>query len=389
MMRVRTERYWSVLLLLAACWLTADRQAAAGVVFRDDFNSPELESGWTIIREDPNAYSLTDRPGFLRIRTQEGAVGENSTVKNLFLRPVTGDFIIETRLEFDPREPRQFAGLLIHASDAQGVALGLAFAAGERGTFRGVAMISTTGADQPPEQSGAFYDENNQAAPNIVYLRMLRSGNQVATAFSPDGITYTELGSMINPLPVTVNVGMAAGNGDAEACGQFCDIPKPADFNFFQISSLDGTDPTPGNGGDNEEPPPPPPPTVFQTLAIQGPGSVIGGNASTYKAIATFSDASSADVTGQVQWLVAPSGLATISAGELSTFEVQSPQQVTVVASYTPPGGDAFNAAQLVQITTVPSGSPPFFGLCGSGWGLAAVMCSFFWIGYWCGPVRR
>ncbi|MFQ5491950.1 MAG: hypothetical protein ACE5GE_14630, partial [Phycisphaerae bacterium] len=88
---------WAVL-----CGGGAAVSAAAEVAFRDDFDDAQLEAGWTFVREQADDHSLTERPGFFRVQTRRGILGEQATVENLLLRPVTGDFILETRVEFAP-----------------------------------------------------------------------------------------------------------------------------------------------------------------------------------------------------------------------------------------------------------------------------------------------
>ncbi len=112
------------------------------VIFRDDFNAPTLDSGWSFVRENPATHSLTDRPGYFRINTERGALEEGGFANNLLVRDLTTDFVLETRMEFNPRAAREFGGIIVYADDANAVALGLTFVSGERGEFRGVACTS-------------------------------------------------------------------------------------------------------------------------------------------------------------------------------------------------------------------------------------------------------
>ena len=42
------------------------------IPFVDNFDSPILDSCWSWVREDTSRWSLTEQPGWMRIRTQDG-----------------------------------------------------------------------------------------------------------------------------------------------------------------------------------------------------------------------------------------------------------------------------------------------------------------------------
>ena len=47
----------------------AASSAVSSVTWTDDFDAASLDSSWSWIRNDPTHWSLTERPGFLRITT--------------------------------------------------------------------------------------------------------------------------------------------------------------------------------------------------------------------------------------------------------------------------------------------------------------------------------
>jgi len=332
---------------LAIGVLCAPGAWGAEVSFRDDFETPTLAEGWTFVREDAATHSLTARPGFFRIHTQRGDLAEKGNVKNLLLRGVSGDFLLQTRLEFNPRAAQQSAGLLVYRDDGNGVALGLTFVGGERGTFRGVALVSVVDNVGDPSRPAAFYDEATAVNPNVVHLRLLRSGNQFVAGYSPDGRTFTDLGTLTSDLPDAIRVGLAAGNGDYEECGSDCDIAIPADFDSFQISTLGDGPGVPGDDG-----------VTLESVTIDGPDEVRGGSTAGFTAIASFSDGSVSDVTEEAEWMVAPPSLGDVDAGVFTAADVDSMQQATVVATYThlTSGGTAnASGAALIRITSAPT----------------------------------
>jgi len=349
----------SVLTAVLASLSLAESVRANEIVFRDDFDASTLGSGWSIINESPANHSLTERSGFYQVDTQRGTLGENSLVKNILLRDMTGNFILDTKIEFNPRAASQFAGVTVYLDDLHTVALGLAYASGERGEFRGVVLLNVDGTTfSDSQRPGAFYNEDTVAQPNVVYLRLLRFGDQLVGALSPDGLTYTEVGSVTNALPDAVSVGVVAANGDFSGCGTACDVSIPADFDFFQITALDEL---PDDGATDG-------PSGIASLQVNGPAAVTGGSSADFAAIATDADAVETDVTIAAEWLVAPPEAGAVAAGRFEAAEVTEVVQATLVATYTPDPNlpeESFTAAKVVRI------SPPRTGLrlCGSGIG--------------------
>ena len=108
-MKIRVAFSFLVLAVaLSVLGLTAvaEPSAPAGG-WTDDFDSPTLDSRWFWVNEDPSHWSLTERPGFMRITAQEGG-------ENLLLQAAPADdYVIETRLLFEPTQNIQRAGLFI------------------------------------------------------------------------------------------------------------------------------------------------------------------------------------------------------------------------------------------------------------------------------------
>ncbi len=363
---------WAALAALLMVGLTP--ASGLEVEFRDDFDSPSLSAGWTVIHEDPADYSLADRAGVLRIDTRRGTFGADSEVQNLVVRPVSGNFVIEAKVEFDPSTGQQFAGILVYADDGNAVAIGLAYASGVLGEFRGIAILSVGDEINPDAQPPvAFYNESTAANPNVVYLRLLRSGDRFVGAYSPTGTTYTDIGTVTNPLPDAVQVGVGAANGDEPGCGSACDISVTADFDYFTLARYDGAVPDD-----------PAVEKVLEVVTITGPGQVRGGLSGNYTATARFSDDSTADVTADTVWMVAPDGYAAIADGVLAANATESDVQVTVVGTYTQltsSGTVTQSGAAVVRIT------PGSGGLCGAGVGLATPLAGLGLFGL--GLVRR
>jgi xylan 1,4-beta-xylosidase len=98
---------------------------------RDDFDAPVLGPDWQFVRNpDAAAWSLSDRPGFYRIRT--GPYGLDSiAAKNTLLRRETAfRYAAELRLEFAPEADGPEAGLACYYGTRNYLSCGLVRAAG-------------------------------------------------------------------------------------------------------------------------------------------------------------------------------------------------------------------------------------------------------------------
>lgn len=329
-------------LVLASICISLARADTVSL-FRDDFTN-QLKPGWTILNEDSSHYSISSQ-GTYHVQTQRGGLGSGKTANNLLLRPLAGNFILETKLQINPTTAQQWGALLVYVDGVVGVVTGLVFVTGTSSTFRGVVALSSTGDPNTANRGGTFYDTSVTPTPDLIWLRMLRNGQQFAMAFSIDGVNYIELKTFENSLiPTTIYVGVGAANGDFEACGSACDTASiPADFDFFEIKDYDGTTqldpnvapPVPGtsdggNGGGNSTP------ASVTSIAIDGPDRVAPGGTGSYSITATFSDGTTGD-PGSITWSVVPPDRATISNGQLA-LSTGDPTSVTIIAKYTSGG---------------------------------------------------
>ncbi|UCC31561.1 MAG: hypothetical protein JSU86_04635 [Phycisphaerales bacterium] len=197
-------------------------------VFHDDFDRLDLDSGWTFEGAATANYSLTERPGFMRIYAQDGQADPVGDSEGLLLRYLDGDFSLVTRMEFETLVDLQLAGLVIGGDDGRTVAFGLLTASGPRGAFRGLLLRGDRGPDMDPGRAAAVYESND------VLLRLERIGDSYTASYSSDGFTYTLVGTVVNDLSDSVRVGIGAAK--SELCSSSCDETVPADFDFFEIT---------------------------------------------------------------------------------------------------------------------------------------------------------
>ena len=103
----------------------ASQRANSNAGWKDQFDSPTLDSRWEWVREDPTHWSLTDNSGSLRITTQEGSLWMGGTGKNILLTPPNmEDFQITTKVTFSPSENFQTASVAVYQDDDNYIELG-------------------------------------------------------------------------------------------------------------------------------------------------------------------------------------------------------------------------------------------------------------------------
>lgn len=190
-------------------------------IWIDEFDGPPLDSRWSWMNEDPAYWSLTARPGFLRITTTE-------QLKNdLYQSAPPGDFIIQTSVLITPSENFQQAGLMIYLDEDNQLSLKRGYAdpnvcptcAGnaiyfdilDDGQFTNYVMTTTVQGE--------------------THLRLIRTGpgNTFHGSVSENNIDWTEFAThTVAFVPTTI--GLRAASFQAAAS------EIPADFDYFFLA---------------------------------------------------------------------------------------------------------------------------------------------------------
>jgi regulation of enolase protein 1 (concanavalin A-like superfamily) len=202
-----------------------DWNAPPPAPWRDEFEGL-LADGWYWVNENPNEWNLTENPGSLRIYASPFVTGD----ENLLLRPVApGDFMIKTRVLFEPDTNFQFAGLVIWQDENNFLQLGRAFCDIEEICVgNGIYFDKILGGGWMDGNFATQFD--NPFNPADSYLRLERRGDMVRAFYSHEGITWTEIGTHWIPPDFQVNgVGLTASQ-------DYSDLNIPADFDFFELT---------------------------------------------------------------------------------------------------------------------------------------------------------
>jgi len=216
----------AVVLLWTTSLATAAPIALSSSIWRDDFNSPTLDSRWSWIREDPTHWSLTAQPGFLRITLQQGLISADTNRNMLVQNVPAGDFEIQTHLFFTPTENVQRAGLVAYQDGSNQVMLLRAYC-GFPGCPGNAIYFDQI---EQGQAIGSNYAATTTLT-NEVYLRLTRQGIDYTGYMSDNGIDWTLLGThtVVNGF-VPSGIGFMVDDCDFGTSG------IPADYDFFLLN---------------------------------------------------------------------------------------------------------------------------------------------------------
>jgi regulation of enolase protein 1 (concanavalin A-like superfamily) len=192
--------------------------------FNDNFQGTWNDDwGWT----DPNndvTYSLTARSGFLRLTVpgDNDLAGVANYDAPRLLVPQSGDFTIESLVEFNPTETYQGAGLLVWQDE--NTFLRLEFGYGGMGGIEKNAVF----VKQEEGGLGLVGSIDLSATLNRLELRLQRTGDQFSAWYREVGGTWQEIGSTELNLASTIDVGIIQVT-------QYTTSEISADYDYFKV----------------------------------------------------------------------------------------------------------------------------------------------------------
>lgn len=182
--------------------------------------STDWPVGWQWIdpdeRNDPTPKDV--KKGMLRVKIPSGKdLFENNLSAPRYVKPIAGDFQIETRVYFSPKEDYQGAGLLVYVDDKRYLRFERAYG-GVGGGAEGIRLDVRSGDDYK-----AIVTPDDIPTEAIdVELRLVRMGRQIS-AFWRDSeeSPWREAGEYTSDFPETVLAGLVACNTAREVTAEF------------------------------------------------------------------------------------------------------------------------------------------------------------------------
>ena len=221
----RTQIYISLAIVFSGAlslWAVLEPTHTAAAIdtidqsWTDDFSSPTLDSRWSWMNEDPTHWSLTAKPGYLRITTQSGSLFSGIYNNLLVTDAPFGSYQITSRVSITPTENFQGASIVVYGDNENYCRIARRFA-GTGGQvnlrcYEGGSMVDDIGVDEPATS---------------VYLRLTRVGDTYEGYYSPDGNSYQYVGQVSATIPNPM-VGIVSENGPSTTEIQ-------SDYDSFQL----------------------------------------------------------------------------------------------------------------------------------------------------------
>jgi hypothetical protein len=195
----------------------------ASADFLDEFSSSTLDPGWRISWEDPAHWSLTERPGFLRIKTQ---YSQYDTMWNSFYHTegISGNFEARAKIVCRPDSAGQMAGIYADYDSSF---------TGQPHAVTGFTNIASEGRMVfgmiNGVSDGVYYNDT------LVYLRIRTHGDTVDAQYSNDNSNWQTVASG-GPFIGHQVSGMIAMN-DYMAGGTPQTPEMNADFDWFHLTA--------------------------------------------------------------------------------------------------------------------------------------------------------
>jgi beta-xylosidase len=231
--------------------------------YSDEFNG-SLGSQWSWIREDATKHGIVN--GQLKLIVNGDLYRNSNSATNLLLeQPPTGDYVVETKITFDPNHNYQQAGLLVYSDDDHYIKVGpfhgnsltkilsgyenlLALPSGDttcdvQPSSTSNVAIKTYTRDQCPNEGEAWDNLSNPQPtlngstaynPTVTnWLRIYRHGDVYTPYSSLDGVHWVkgQAWSLSAAAPnFPIKIGLFAFSG-----GSFNDVP--AYFDYVRVYS--------------------------------------------------------------------------------------------------------------------------------------------------------
>ena len=197
---------------------------------RDDFNSAQLDARWSCLRQpaDENWLSLTERPGWLRLRGGDSLF--SLFQQSLIARRVQHfQLTAETSLEFSPTHYTQMAGLICYYDTRQHYYLRVTHDE-KLGKVLGILQTDDGGYDELVDSQIIINDWKQ------VFLRASVDGEKLQFSAAPDGQAWRNVGPILNFSKLSDDYGSTLRFTGAMVgvCAQDLNGAKViADFDYF------------------------------------------------------------------------------------------------------------------------------------------------------------
>ncbi|HET6546995.1 MAG TPA: ThuA domain-containing protein [Solirubrobacter sp.] len=200
----------------------------------DEFDGPELDPKWQILRDDPSARSMVD--GGLKLLVRAGdMIGDTATAKNVLLQDAPpGSWVIQTKLDVSTlTDSGQQAGFVLWNGEDPNTFAKITYIS--KGSFNQFEWVATRN-----DASDIHAGPQSTQAHDVAYLRVSSNGSGTyVPEGSFDGENWVPISSPITDLgdPSTLKFGLKiSDNSDSDS--------SYALFDWFRVDCSDRVPPT-------------------------------------------------------------------------------------------------------------------------------------------------
>lgn len=189
----------------------------------DAFDGPQLGFAWNYLHNPVAAnYSMTQRPGYLRLRGAEANLGKPDNLTFIGRRQQHFNFEASTELEFNPQAAQQVAGLTLFKDGSHHYQLSIQFEGARR-----VLVLSY--------DLGKIHQEAQRAdlVPGAVKLRVSGDKDTYVFSYAQGGSNWQELGQADTRYLSSVTAGGFTGVYIGLYASAKSAPAAPADFDWF------------------------------------------------------------------------------------------------------------------------------------------------------------
>jgi len=196
---------------------------------RDNFDGCDLALCWNYLRNPYlENYSLTERPGYLRLRGTAVTMGDQDSPTFIGRRQTAMECRASAKLDFNPQREGEEAGLVVRGNEVNRAEIGITLKNGERNVFF---MNMVKGKLIEPiryEEIGEGEVILSIEAKPLFYELFYQVGEEVAKSMGKVETKYLTFEEVEGYLFTGVYFGMyATGNGRINT--------TPADFDWFDF----------------------------------------------------------------------------------------------------------------------------------------------------------
>lgn len=215
-------------------WEYESHLPAAPVIparYSDHFDSSTLALEWNMLRTPHTPFwSLTERPGWLRLKLQAASIKESETPSFIGRRQQHIDFMAQVRLNFTPHSAHECAGLVLRQRDSHHMRLVLTRDAAEQTVLM---LIKQAGTETHVLQSVPVDSDD-------LRLCVVARGQSHAFYFAPPGHDWQSIQHDVDArfLSIPVAGGFTGVYIGLYASSQGHDSVNHADFDDFVYQDL-------------------------------------------------------------------------------------------------------------------------------------------------------